>query len=445
MTTMKVLLTILLLAFAAGVHAQSSDQVLATAGTLKFTAADLTDEGKQVWNGQDRALKEVRERMAAEMIAQAVLDLEAAARKVTVESLLESEYKKVADPTPEEIARTYEAAKSQLGGRTLEEVRPHIIAHLRQSAESEAFSALVSALKTKYKFSAGKDVNAAGLKPSDAIYSLNGSAVTLQQFETVNRLALLEAKGELYEAIFSDLEYVVLNGLAEAEAKQRNIEPSALIAAEITDKMKEFSDDEQAMLQNAFKKRLFDKYKPVFLLKEPEPAVYAVSADDDPSIGPRTAPVTVIMFSDFQCPACAGTHPLLKRVMDEFPGKVRLVVRDFPLENLHENAFQAALAANAAHAQGKYAEYIELLYGGQADLSREKLVDHAKKLGLNVKQFEIDLNSEKNAAEVRKDMADGTALNIGGTPTIFVNGVKVRRLTADAIRRSIEKSLSAVK
>jgi protein-disulfide isomerase len=148
------------------------------------------------------------------------------------------------------------------------------------------------------------------------------------------------------------------------------------------------------------------------------------------------------MFSDFQCPACGRTHPVLKQVLAEYGDKVRFAVRDFPLENIHENAFQAALAANAARTQGKFFEYADVLYRNQEALDKASLVKYAGELGLNVKQFELDFSDAKAANEIRKDQADGRSYGIGGTPAIFVNGVKVQRLSADAFRRAIDRALS---
>jgi protein-disulfide isomerase len=147
------------------------------------------------------------------------------------------------------------------------------------------------------------------------------------------------------------------------------------------------------------------------------------------------------MFGDFQCSACSRTHPVLQKVIGAFPGKIRFVARDFPLENIHENAFRAALAAGAANVQGKFWEYGELLYHNQDNLDAESLKKYAAQVGLNVRQFEIDSTSEKTAAEVRKDMSDGVAYGITGTPTIFVNGVMVRHLSASDFRDAIENAL----
>jgi protein-disulfide isomerase len=133
---------------------------------------------------------------------------------------------------------------------------------------------------------------------------------------------------------------------------------------------------------------------------------------------------------------------VLKQTLAEYGDKIRFVVRDFPLENIHENAFQAALAANAARAQGKFFEYSEILYRNQDALDRASLVKYATELGLNAKQFELDFSDARTQAEVRKDQADGRSYGIGGTPAIFVNGIKVQRLSSQAFRRAIDRALS---
>ena len=115
--------------------------------------------------------------------------------------------------------------------------------------------------------------------------------------------------------------------------------------------------------------------------------------------------------------------------------------RSVPLESVHENAFAAALAANAARQQGKFFEYIELLYQNQESLNAANLKTFAERLGLNLKQFEIDFSSEKTAVEVRKDVADGLRHGARGTPTIFINGVRVSHLSAEEFRKRIEKAL----
>src|SRR5687768_8419915 len=166
-----------------------------------------------------------------------------------------------------------------------------------------------------------------------------------------------------------------------------------------------------------------------------------IRMDDDPAVGPVSVPVKVVMFSDFECSACGAIYPILKAVIAEFPGRVRFVVRDFPLESIHENAFAAARAAGAANAQRKFFEYSEILYTHQDALDEASLKKYAAELGLNGAKFELDFNSPATAAEIRRDVDDGESYAVHSTPTIFVNGVRVREFSAAGFRAAIKNSL----
>jgi len=268
-----------------------------------------------------------------------------------------------------------------------------------------------------------------------------GKSISADAFETKNKITLNDFEADVYDAARDSLKQTVYSNLIVAEAKAQKVESNDFIAREITDKMRDYSEAEREKLESALRARLFQKYNAKFLIKEIPPVAQNISTDDDPSQGRADAPVTVVMFSDFQCPACSATHPVLKKVIAEYGDKVRFVVRDFPLVQIHENAFRAALAAGAANAQGKFFEYGELLYNNQKSLDAVSLKKFATQIGLDRKRFDADLDSEKFAVEVRKDIEDGKKYGITGTPTIYVNGVKVRKLSAEAFRAAIEKAL----
>lgn len=181
-----------------------------------------------------------------------------------------------------------------------------------------------------------------------------------------------------------------------------------------------------------------------WLISEPAPPVQAISVDDDPAHGVVNAPVTIVKFTDFQCPSCAAMHPLLEEVLKAYGNTVRLVVRDFPLSQ-HKHALKAAEAANAAHAQGKFFEYIALLYKRQDALDTPSLKKYASELGLNRQKFDAALDSGIYAAEVKRDIADGEIYGVSSTPTIFVNGVLLKVLSADALRSEIDRAAAARK
>ncbi|MEO5857509.1 MAG: thioredoxin domain-containing protein [Pyrinomonadaceae bacterium] len=434
-------LAIALLVLSTYAAGQSAD-TLATATGRTFTSADLSPEVQGQFLNQKKALEDARTQFLGQMIAEELLDTEAKSVGSTRQKLIAAQRAKISEPTAAQIKAIYDANQGALGTRTLADVRNDIVSFLQRESEQKAIGDYIASLQTKYKFAAGKSVNAPDLKPPDVVATLNGKQISAQQFEEKNRLSLNEFLHLTYESVRSDLEIAILNALIAEEGKAKNVEPGAIIAAEVTDKLREFSEEERERLESALMDRLFAKYEVKILLKEPEIISQTIATVGDPSIGPATAPVTVVMFSDFQCPACSRTHPVLKRVMAEFPGKVRLVVRDYPLENIHANAFNAALAANAAARQGKFTEYAEKLYTKQDSLDRASLIKFAIELGLNAKQFEIDFTDAAAAAEIKQDQADGDLHGVNSTPTVFVNGVKVHSLVASAFRRAIERALA---
>lgn len=430
------------LVFALSAFAQNSPEILATANGQNFTAKNLAPEIGGAFENLPKTIAEVRKALLEQQIADILLATEAAARKTTVEKLVETHIAaKITAPTAAQIQAVYDANRADIGDKTLAEVRPQIVAFLKREPEQKALLNYISTLKTKYKVTLGKDVNSADLKTTDVLANAAGKNITAGDFADKNKVTLYEMRVDVFDQAKANLEEIVLSTLINSEAQKLGIASNDLIAREITDKMREFSVAERETLETALRDKLFQKYNAKILLKEPEPLVQNISTDDDPTQGKANAPVTVVMFTDFQCPACAGVHPVLKRVLAGYTDKIRFVVRDFPLINLHENAFQAALAANAANAQGKFFEYIEVLYKNQNALDAASLKKYAVEAGLNQKQFALDLSQTKFADEVKKDMTDGKTYGISGTPTIFVNGVKVRSLSAEAFRNAIEKEL----
>src|SRR5215212_6693393 len=143
--------------------------------------------------------------------------------------------------------------------------------------------------------------------------------------------------------------------------------------------------------------------------------------------GTDTASVTLEEFSDFQCPACGGLEPGLRRVMKDYEGRgVRLIFRNYPLQ-MHKYAFLAARAAEAAGQQGKFWEMHDLIYDNQKEWSdsmepRVQFESYATRLGLDVQRFKTDSERQDLAERIKADYGRGMSLNVKGTPTIFLNG-----------------------
>jgi protein-disulfide isomerase len=149
-----------------------------------------------------------------------------------------------------------------------------------------------------------------------------------------------------------------------------------------------------------------------------------VDDDGDPSIGSKDAKVTIIEFSDFQCPFCerffSQTYPQIKSAYID-TGKVRFVYRDFPL-SFHAMAQKSAEAGECANEQGKFWEYHDKIFQNQQSLSIDNLKSWAKQLGLDTTKFNTCLDTDKYKTEVQNDLSDGISLGVSGTPAFFING-----------------------
>ena len=135
-------------------------------------------------------------------------------------------------------------------------------------------------------------------------------------------------------------------------------------------------------------------------------------------------------------------YPVIEDAMKTYGNRVRLVVRNFPL-SMHQNARKAAEAASAAHAQGKFFEYIAILFKNQSSLDDASLKKYASDLGLDRTRFDAALDSGQYAARVSHDVEEGEAYGVEATPTIFINGVMLRNLTPEGLRAAIENALAA--
>jgi protein-disulfide isomerase len=174
--------------------------------------------------------------------------------------------------------------------------------------------------------------------------------------------------------------------------------------------------------QKAMQKDL-QTIKDILMGKKPPLENVFVSTDGAPAVGEKTAKVTMVEFSDYQCPFSGRYfNQTLSQVMDEYvkTGKVHYVFRDFPLEQIHPLALKAAEAAHCAGDQGKYWEMHDRIYKNQGQLAANELGGHATALGLDLPKFQQCLDSGKYTALVRKNESDGQAVGVRGTPSFFL-------------------------
>jgi protein-disulfide isomerase len=146
-----------------------------------------------------------------------------------------------------------------------------------------------------------------------------------------------------------------------------------------------------------------------------------IEIDGRPVHGAERAPVTVVVFADFECPHCKLEAPKIRKAVDQFRGRAKLVYKHFPL-SMHPRAKVAAAAAEAAHLQGKFWEMHDVIFANQDKLEDEDLIVYAQKIGLDMPKFKADWKAAAQTRTVEKDKADGEGAGVDGTPAVFVNG-----------------------
>lgn len=178
----------------------------------------------------------------------------------------------------------------------------------------------------------------------------------------------------------------------------------------------------------------------------------AMVRPDSPSVGPADAPVTVVEFLDPECESCAAFAPAVKKVLGEFDGKVRFVIRYMPL---HPNSMRAATFMEYAAEEGKFWESMDLLFRKQKDWGEDHhappgapkpdvtamFETYAKELGLDLEKYTAAARENRYAAKIDRDRKDGQSLGVRRTPTFFINGRELARLSETELRKLIDEEL----
>jgi protein-disulfide isomerase len=152
--------------------------------------------------------------------------------------------------------------------------------------------------------------------------------------------------------------------------------------------------------------------------------LHAPITDRDHAQGAPDAPITLMEYGDYECPHCGRAYPIVKEVQRRLGDRLRFVYRNFPLSEAHPHAEHAAEAAEAAAAQGKFWEMHDTLFEHQRALADTRLVEYAATIGLDVAQFQQELDSHVHARHVRADFLGGIRSGVNGTPTFFINDVR---------------------
>jgi protein-disulfide isomerase len=161
----------------------------------------------------------------------------------------------------------------------------------------------------------------------------------------------------------------------------------------------------------------------------------------EPMLGSADAPVTVVMFCDFQCPYCAEASPVVDQLASSYASEMRFVYRHWPVERVHADAGRAAEAAYCAQEQGRFWDMYRSMLANQGELDLSGLIRQAGDIGLESRAFSRCLESGRHRADWRRDQTDGTALGVSATPTFFVNGTRIEGASLPALDAAIRGAL----
>jgi protein-disulfide isomerase len=289
----------------------------------------------------------------------------------------------------------------------------------------------------------------------EVIAEVGGDAITQKQLESSLRQRLYDLERQMYQLKRQRLDQIIMETVLRKEAARKKITPQQLVNDQVLSKEAPVTDQdvEQYLQANParrsewrgteedlesrvktfltqerdyakvveYAKSLESKYHVSILLKEPSPPFLSFKTDGGHAMGPRDAPVKVIEFSDYECPACRSAHQTVKAIRDMYKGKLRWVFRDFPLK-IHKEAEIAAEAAQCAADQNKFWEYQDILYSSKDPLTADTLEGYAGQLGLSTDQFKQCLESHKYKAKIQKEVEEAQAAGIDRTPSFIVNG-----------------------
>jgi protein-disulfide isomerase len=456
-------------------EAQTLPEVIAEVGGVKVTTKEIEEPIKDRVRELKQQVIEARKHEFYLQINTRLLEAEARRRGKNTAALVNEEIvSKVKEPTAEEAQSFYDQNKKRIR-QDFPAVKQQIIDYLRNERQRDEAKKFADRLRASAQVTIVQQPDAAWPNPTRertrVLAKINGESLTAGDVEDVLRSFIFKVQTELYNLRKQQLDAKINDLLLERESQAKKVTPAALLEMEVTAKAKKVTEEdarvffeehkqeiggefaqqkarvityleerESRAAEVAFAERLRSNASLKLFLNEPEQPVYQISTDDQPSKGVQTAAVTIVEFTDYQCPSCAATASVLEKLLNEYNGKVRLVVRDFPLEQ-HTDAFKAAEAAEGAREQGKYWEYIAVLMRNQSALGTDQLKTYASQLSLDRKRFDEALDTGKFADKVQRDLRDGIKYGVAATPTIFVNGRPVANREYETLKAAIDATL----
>lgn len=457
-------------------------EVLAVVDGVKITPQDLSQQTRTRVAELQRQVVEARRGEVGLQVNSLLLEAEAKRRGVTTTKVIEAEViAKAPETTDAEALAFFNQNKARIeaqagGAVEFKQVKESIAALLRAQRRQALAGKLSERLRAAadVKILVGEATPPASPAERARLFAtVDGRRITSGDVEDSLRALIYGVQEEVFRLRQRDLELKINDILLAQEAQKRQLTTRALLESEVDSKVAPVTEAQAQEFYNLNRERIdgeFAKLKPQIVrhiqeaeerrllaglaerlrkaaavrtsLAAPVSPVFDIATDDQPAKGGADARVTIVEFTDFQCPSCAQVQPVLDRLVGEYGGRVRLVARDYPLPQ-HADAFKAAEAAEAAREQGKYWEYSAKLFGNQAALGADSLKRYATELGLDRARFDAALDGERHSEQVRRDVVDGQKVGVNGTPSLYINGRRVSDRTYAGLKAAIEAALGA--
>lgn len=449
---------------------------IAVVNNVSIATTDLDADTAELVDRLRQLMGQVREQALQRLVTDRLVALEAAKRGVTSARLIHDEVvAKAADPTEAELRDFYARNAAGFEGKSFADVQENLRSYIRaqrQQVQLTIFTTDLRSAATVQILEYSPAAPATEVDRSKVLATVNDSKITSADLEDSIRNQAFNFRHQVWAIQRDALDIRIDSMLIEQEARKRGMTTDALVAAEVAPKTKKVDAFDASKFYNdnkdQFGGRPFADVKDDLIkflqqkeaedarhayaeplrkaatikdsLIEPAPPTYEIATAGRPTLGAQAAPVTVVIFSDFECPRCKTVHGRIDEIVKAYAGKVKIVARNYPLEQ-HPVAHKAAEAAEAAAEQGKYWEYADLVFANQATLSPEKLKEFATQLGLDRAKFDAALDSGKFAALVDRDLDEGARVGVQGTPAVYVNGIAVSDDSSEGLKAAIDEAL----
>ena len=448
-------------------------QVWAVVDGTKFFDTDLKAALAPQLDPLLKQLKDLRQQGLEDLINSKLIDKEAKAAGMSqVELIKQRVESKLAPPTDAEIQAFIDKNRATLNrDPNAPDLRRDVALYLKDQNRIAGIRNYGMQLRKKYQVNILPEVGSA-TDQSRVVAIVDQVPVRRLELEDFIKAGSYDLKMQIYNFRKQAVDRQINQFLLQKEAAKRNTPLQLLINKEVLDKAPLVTLEQANAFYEANKSQFqqpLETVRPNIMAwlrqqnvtREEErfatelrkgvsvnysvpgviEPVFTINVVGKPSTGPKNAPVTIVEFSDYECPRCGEIQPLVKQVLAAFSSKVRLVSREFPLRQ-HVFARKAAQAAQCAFEQGKYWEYTTLLYKNQLALDEGNLMKYAAMVGLDNTVLAAHLKSGMHDKTVQEDLDEGLQVGVSGTPTFYVNGKRLEDRSFEGFKKAIDKALA---